>query len=137
MWLPLHGEHQFVLEDLLTSPVSLTAAPESLWPLLPPHALDLGRAPPEGSCVYPSLLGQNAPISVERIQWICQTLTPGEANSGGAGPALAFSSSQTFHPHSTPGRVGTGDRLPLTAPQPLGRRKLFCLRPPAQHTYSH
>lgn len=85
----------------------------------------------------PSLLqGRYPKISVERIQCICQTLTPG-ANSGGAERPLPLDSSQTFHPHSTPGRWGleTGF-LALLHSQPLGRRKLFCLRPPAQHTYT-
>lgn len=118
--------------------LSLTAPPQSPSGHCYLTALDLGPGPTWGSHVCtPSLLQGRCPeISVERIQWICQTLTPG-ANSGGCGAALAFSSSQTFHPHSTPGRWGleTGF-LALLHSQPLGRRKLFCLRPPAQHTHT-
>lgn len=86
----------------------------------------------------PSLLQGRCPqISLERNQWICQTLTPGAVHSGGAERPLPLDSSQTFHPHSTLGRWGleTGF-LALLHSQPLGRCRLFCLRPPAQHTYA-
>lgn len=85
----------------------------------------------------PSLLQGRCPkILVERIQWICQTLTPG-ANSGGVERPLPLDSIQTFHAHSTPGRWGLETGFPaLLDSQPLGGCRLFRLRPPAQHTYA-